>query len=103
MDETPRIAEKLVDVSRDELLFDLEFGMKYQDGKARQRAAVDAAVATVARMIAAHLDRAGYVIKTKATFVRTFNAGFSGLQTTPDGLTGRWCAGGWRSPVFALG
>jgi len=36
MDETPRIAEKLVDVSRDELLFDLEFGMKYQDGKARR-------------------------------------------------------------------
>jgi hypothetical protein len=68
MDETPRIAEKLVEVSRDELLFDLEFGMKYQDGKARQRAAVDAAVATVARMIAAHLDRAGYVIKRKPPF-----------------------------------
>jgi hypothetical protein len=65
MDDPPKPGEKLVDVSRDELLFDLEFGMKYQDGKARQRAAVDAAVATVARMIAAHLERAGYVIKRK--------------------------------------
>jgi hypothetical protein len=65
MNDTPTPMEKLVDVSRDELLFDLEFGMKFQDGKARQRAAVDAAVATVARMIAAHLERAGYVIKRK--------------------------------------
>jgi hypothetical protein len=65
MDEPPKPSEKLADVSRDELLFDLEFGMKFQDGKARQRAAVDAAVATVARMIAAHLARAGYVIKRK--------------------------------------
>jgi hypothetical protein len=56
MDDPPKPFEKLVDVSRDELLFDLEFGMKYHDGKARQRAAVDAAVATVARMIAAHRD-----------------------------------------------
>jgi hypothetical protein len=47
------------------VLFDLEFGMKFQDGKARQRAAVEAAVATVARMIAAHVERAGYVIKRK--------------------------------------
>jgi hypothetical protein len=39
--------------------------MKFQDGKARQRAAVEAAVATVARMIAAHLERSGYVIKRK--------------------------------------
>ncbi len=65
MNDAPKPTEKLVDVSQDELLFDLEFGMKYQDGKAMQRAAVDAAVATVARMIAAHLDRAGYVIKRK--------------------------------------
>jgi hypothetical protein len=65
MNDAPKPMEKLVDVSRDELLFDLEFGMKFQDGKARQRAAVDAAVATVARMIAAHLERAGYVIKRK--------------------------------------
>jgi hypothetical protein len=71
MDETPRIAEKLVNVSRDELLFDLEFGMKYQDGKIRQRAAVDAAVATVARMIAAHLDRAGYVERKPPLFGRS--------------------------------
>ena len=65
MDDPPKPTEQLVDVSRDELLFDLEFGMKYQDGKARQHAAVDAAVATVARMIATHLERAGYVIKRK--------------------------------------
>ena len=39
--------------------------MKFEDGKARQRTAVEAAVATVARMIAAHLERAGYVIKPK--------------------------------------
>ncbi len=65
MDDLPKPAEKLVDVSRDELLFDLEFGMKYQDGKVRHRGAVDAAVATVARMIAAHMERAGYVIKRK--------------------------------------
>ncbi len=65
MNDSPKPMEKLVDVSRDELLFDLEFGMKFQDGKARQRAAVEAAVATVARMIAAHLERAGYVIKRK--------------------------------------
>jgi hypothetical protein len=65
MDDTSKPTEKLVDVSRDELLFDLEFGMKFQDGKARQRAAVDAAVATVAMMMAAHLERTGYVIKRK--------------------------------------
>ena len=65
MDDTSKPTEKLVDVSRDELLFDLEFGMRFRDGKARQHAAVDAAVATVAMMIAAHLERTGYVIKRK--------------------------------------
>jgi hypothetical protein len=80
MDDMPKPTEKLVDVSREELLFDLEFGMKFQDGKARQRAAVEAAVATVARMIAAHLDRAGYVIKRKSPLSGHSTPGSSGYK-----------------------
>jgi hypothetical protein len=83
MDDTSKPTEKLVDVSRDELLFDLEFGMKFQDGKARQRAAVDAAVATVATvamMIAAHLERTGYVIKRKPPLAAHSTPGSPGYK-----------------------
>lgn len=65
MDDPPKPTEKLVDVRRDELLFALEFGRKLHDGKARQPVAVDAEVATVARLITSYLDWAGYVIKWK--------------------------------------
>jgi hypothetical protein len=54
--------------------------MKFQDGKARQRAAVDAAVATVARMIAAHLERAGYVIKRKPPLAGYSTPGSKGYK-----------------------
>jgi hypothetical protein len=77
MDDTSKPTEKLVDVSRDELLFDLEFGMKFQDGKARQRAAVDAAVAM---MIAAHLERTGYVIKRKPPLAAHSTPGSPGYK-----------------------
>jgi hypothetical protein len=58
--------QALVDVSADEFLFDLKFGMSFDDRcKSRDRAAQEVAIETVARMIQAHLDRAGYVIKRK--------------------------------------
>jgi hypothetical protein len=54
----------LVEVAAGDFLFDLKFGMQYDDrGKSRDRASHHVAIEIVARMIQAHLQRAGYVIK----------------------------------------
>jgi hypothetical protein len=55
----------LRDAPEDDVLMAMEFGMAYQNGKRRSRAADELGRKTVARMIYQHLMLSGYVILQK--------------------------------------
>jgi hypothetical protein len=59
------LPEKLLDADREELLFSIEYAMKFERGKAKPKAAQNVAVAALARMVLDHLEMSGYVIRRR--------------------------------------